>query len=78
MEERKQRKPISLHWIALGVLIVVGVVLAVVLLNGPLANTEGKAAATLEQTKEKCQTLLKQEKYDKLPKLQSEAGANGV
>ena len=28
MEERKQRKPISLHWIALGVLIVVGVVLA--------------------------------------------------
>ena len=69
MEERKQRRPAPLHWIVLGVLIVVGVVLAVVLLNGPLASSEDKAANALEQTKEQCQKWLKKEKYEKLPKL---------
>ena len=63
MEERKQRRPAPLHWIVLGVLMVVGLVLAVVLRNGPMAEPDNQAEKALEKAREECASLLMNEDY---------------
>lgn len=67
MENHKKQKKVTLLSVLLAILMVGGILL--VLLNGPLASSEDKAAAALEKTSEKCKTLLRQENYEEIIEL---------
>ena len=62
MEERK-KKPVPLPLIVLVALLVVGVILAVVLLQGPLADAGNQGERTPEKARKECASLLKDEDY---------------
>ena len=68
MEGQKNRKPAPLPIIVLVVILVTGGILAA-LLSGALASREEKAADALKRAKTQCEKLIRQEKYEKLPKL---------
>ena len=68
MEERK-KKPIPLPLIVLVVLLVVGVILAVVLLQGPLADAGNQGEMALEKARKECASLLKEADYSGVAEL---------
>lgn len=63
MEKWKNRKVVTLLLIGLVAILLVGAILMM------LPSSKEKAAAALEDTREQCEKLLKQENYEKLPKL---------
>lgn len=68
MEERK-KKPIPLPLIVLVVLMVVGVILAVVLLQAPLADAGNQGEMALEKARKECASLLKEADYSGVAEL---------
>jgi hypothetical protein len=68
MEERK-KKPVPLPLIVLVALLVVGVILAVVLLQGPLADAGNQGEMALEKARKECASLLKEADYSGVAEL---------